>query len=130
MMTSIKRPPELDKKIEKVLELKKQDKYKDALCEAENLTEKYPEIGSVYGLAASIYFELDRFEEAAQKYRKATEISPKSEMASLGLFHSLWQIGSNDAAFEEMKRYMSIAESEEYNELLEKFLKENKGEGS
>ncbi len=126
MMTSIKRHPKLDEKIEKVLDLKKQGMYEDALREAENLIGKYPEIGSVYGLAASIYFELDRFEEAARKYKKATELSPKSEMASLGLFHSLWQIGSNDAAFEEMKRYMSIAESEEYNELLKNFLKEDK----
>ena len=121
MMISTERPSELDGKIEKILELKRLKKYKDALGEAEELSVLYPEIGSVYGLAASIYFELDRFEEAVKKYRKATEISPKSEMASLGLFHSLWQLDRGDEAFEEMKRYMSIAESSEYNELLVNF---------
>jgi tetratricopeptide (TPR) repeat protein len=126
MMTSIKRPPELDKKMEEILELRKYNKYEDAISKAKHLTETYPNIGSVFGLLASIYFELDRFKEAAENYEKATKISPKSEMASLGLFHSLWQLERNDEAFKEMKRYMSVAESAEYNELLEKFANSSK----
>ena len=117
MMTLTKRPAELDEKIDKVLQLMRYDKYLDALKEAKVLAESYPEIGPVYGLLSVIYFELERFEEAAEYFKKTTILSPKSEMASLGLFHSLWQLKRYDESFDEMKRYMAISVSEEYNEL-------------
>ena len=120
-MTSIERPPELNEKMEKILDLRKLAKYEEAIINAENLANNYPEIASVFGLLASLYFELDRYEEAALAYQKATELSPKSEMASLGLFHSLWQLERNDDAFEEMKRFMAISASDEYTELVKKF---------
>lgn len=93
------------------------------LMDAENLSTEYPDVASVFGLVASMYFEADQFDKAAEKYKKATEISSKSEAASLGLFHSLWQMDKNDQAFDEVKRYMSIAQSDEYNELLTNFSK-------
>ncbi len=123
MMTSTKKSPKLDKKIKEILKKKEAGQYQEALMDAENLSTEYPDVASVFGLAASMYFEADQFDKAAEKYKKATEISPKSEAASLGLFHSLWQMDKNDQAFDEMKRYMSIAQSDEYNELLTNFSK-------
>lgn len=110
-MTSIKNYLKLDKKIEKILEKKEQGNYKGAIMEAEDLLQKYPDIDYLFGLVASMYFENEQFEKAAEQYKKAVEIFPTSQMASLGLFHSLWQLEQNDDAFEEMKRYMSISNS-------------------
>jgi glycerol-3-phosphate O-acyltransferase len=45
-------------------------------------------------------------------------VVPSSELASLGLFHSLIQQLKNDEAFAEMKRYVAEKPSEEYSRLL------------
>jgi len=122
MTTLTNKPPKLDEEISNVIKLKKSGDFDDALKIAEKLFVKYDYIGSVCGLLASIHFELDHFDEAAKVYKKAITISPKSETASLGLFHSLWHVGDTDGAFEEMKRYMTIAKSDEYEWLLKNFI--------
>jgi hypothetical protein len=45
-------------------------------------------------------------------------LSPKSELASLGLFQSLNDIGRKDEAFTEMRRFLSLSKSDEYNRFL------------
>ena len=55
--------------------------------------------------------------KAIDLYKCAIKISPKSEHASLGLFHCLWDQGKTDEALEEMKRFMSISDSEDYREI-------------
>lgn len=63
-------------------------------------------------------FSLDRSEEAADTFRKVLATCPKNEYASLGLFHSLWKLGAPREAFQEMRRFMTIVDSEEYERLL------------
>jgi predicted Zn-dependent protease len=66
-----------------------------------------------------VCWELERLDEASQLFKSATILAPKSELASLGLFHMLFKSGKTDDAFEEMKRFVSISYSEEYERLLE-----------
>jgi hypothetical protein len=41
-------------------------------------------------------------------FRKLVRLSPCSETASLGLFHSLWSLGREDEALEEIKRFQVL----------------------
>ncbi len=116
-MNLTKKDKELNKKFEEIIKLKEQGNYNDAISKAKKLNIDYKNLGSIHGLLAIVYFEIDEFDEAAKYYKKTTIISPKSKMASLGLFHSLWQLGDKNGAFEEMKRYMNVAKSKEYEEL-------------
>jgi predicted Zn-dependent protease len=71
-------------------------------------------------MLGSIQLELGRKTEAASSFRQATLLSPKSELASLGLFHALWESGDTDGAFEEMKRFIAAAgPSDEYRKVLQ-----------
>ena len=63
-------------------------------------------------------FKLNLLDEALEFFRKATLLTPHSEAASLGLFHSLWKADRTDEAFDEMRRFLSEYESEEYTRLL------------
>ena len=72
----------------------------------------------VLGVMGNMYWDLKDYKSAAICYQKAVSNSPTSELASLGLFHSLWDLGDTDEAFEEMKRFLSLAESDEYVRLL------------
>jgi Zn/Cd-binding protein ZinT len=48
----------------------------------------------------------------------AVKLAPTSELYSLGLFHIFWSEGRQEDAFNEMKRFMAISDSEEYREIV------------
>lgn len=65
------------------------------------------------------YWELEQLDDASKTFRKATMIDPVSAIASESLFHTLWDKGFEDDAFEEWKRFVSVGgKSEIYDELL------------
>src|SRR3712207_2806544 len=82
----------------------------------ERLDAEYPNRVAILGMWGSLYFRLRDWARALPLYRRAVELSPKSELASLGLFHSLWGVGRSEEAFAEMRRYLSVAESAEYRQ--------------
>jgi hypothetical protein len=52
------------------------------------------------------------------------DLSPHSEQASLGLFHSLWCSGKTNAAFNEMRRFVKSNDSPHYRQLIRDMLAE------
>lgn len=54
---------------------------------------------------ARVLWKLHRQEEAVEAYRQAIELKPDSEVASLGLYHTLMDCGRFDDALEEGKRF-------------------------
>ncbi|HYQ00033.1 MAG TPA: tetratricopeptide repeat protein [Polyangiaceae bacterium] len=100
-------------------ELASRGEFSKALGVLEPLAVSEPNDPRVLGVLAGVYFRQDRFEEAARYFRRATERSPRSELASLGLFHALWKLGEQLSAEQELTRFLSIRESEEYRMLLE-----------
>ncbi len=87
------------------------------LSDLDRLAAENPENAGVAGTRAGVLFELGRFEEAAEGFRRAVELAPKSEIASLGLFHSLNRLCRKDEAKKEMERFQSIRASEEYERI-------------
>jgi hypothetical protein len=51
-------------------------------------------------------------------FRAASVIAPRKELASLGLFHALWDQGRRTEALEEMVRFLRWRYSEMYAEML------------
>lgn len=79
----------------------------------------HPRSAPVAGYLGGIYFEAGRIDEAVECFRRASTLSPRSELPSLGLFHSLWATGDRNGALAEMRRFVSIAPSAEYARLIE-----------
>ncbi len=73
-----------------------------------NLDTQFPNTPSILGMIGAIYFSLRDWKHSEYYFKRTIEISPKSELASLGLFHSLWEMKNLDKAFEEAKRFVSM----------------------
>ena len=83
------------------------------------LIEKHPQFSPPYAIKAGILFDLKLYEDAEDCFREAVTLKPLSELASLGLFHSLWNQGRQDIALEEMERFFSVGgKSEDYQNIL------------
>ena len=106
--------------------LRVKEDLNSALREFRILAEQYPDRPAIYGMMGHVLWELGELEKAMLCFRKVTELNPHSELGSLGLFHLLWELERFDEAFTEMRRYMSIADSEEYKTLLKGILDELK----
>lgn len=77
------------------------------------------ERASVFIVLGDVQWEQNKLGEAIKSFRKATELAPRAELPSLGLFHALWEDGQEDDAFEEMKRLCRLRHSKEYALLLD-----------
>jgi tetratricopeptide (TPR) repeat protein len=86
---------------------------------------EYPGCAPAFGLMGGVYyFELGKWKEAVSCYQQAVRLSPRSEAASLGLFHSLWDSGLREKAIVEMNRFQSVSYSADYDEIATELKRE------
>ena len=95
--------------------LKRAKRYAEARDSLRRLVLVRPDYAPVHGVLGGVLFELDEFDDAAEEFGIATRLSPRSELASLGLFHALNELGRKDAALAEMVRFTSVRDSAEYD---------------
>ena len=84
----------------------------------------FPKAPRLWGYLGFLHGENGDPKSAARAYRRTTEPSPRSELASVGLFHSLWRSKRADAAFDEMRRFVQRNDAPRYRELLRDMLAE------
>jgi predicted Zn-dependent protease len=77
-----------------------------------------PESAAILAVLGHACFKLNFLDEAIEFFRKAISLAPDLEAVSLGLFHSFWKADRTDEAFDEMRRFLSEYESDEYTRLL------------
>jgi len=66
---------------------------------------QHPDFAPAYAHLGEVLWRQDKTEEASCYFRMATELLPHSSLASLGLFHTLWEMKEYQAALEEIKRF-------------------------
>ncbi len=106
------------KLFDRALALRDEGNIQDAIAILKGLTERYPEDAASFGMLGGIYYEIGEFGEAIRHFKETTSLSPRSELASRGLFHSLLEAGRNDEAKMELQRYIDLTSSEEFRTLL------------
>lgn len=106
---------------EQAMGLKKAGNLVEATRCLARLALERPDYAPVRGVLAGVLFELNDFAQAVREFRAASRLSPRSELASLGLFHSLLNTGDRAAAVAEMKRFTSPRQSAEYDSLRAEF---------
>ena len=104
---------------ERALALYKSGEYDASLAALLVLEAEYPNVAPIQLLMGRAYFVRDQYELALEHFRKACELNPDGELASLGLYQCLLQGGQADEALEEMRRYTSIHDSVTYQEIAE-----------
>lgn len=90
----------------------------------ERLDSEYPSRPFILGMLGAIYRSLGDHGRSLGYFQQAASLSPQSELASLGLFHSLWEAGRQEEALDEMRRFLSVASSEEYDLLIKESLED------
>jgi len=71
-----------------------------------------------YMQLGNLYTKLGLGSEREAAFRAAVEVSPRRELASLGLFHALMSLGRTTDAYQEMVRLLRLRDSQLYRELL------------
>jgi len=107
----------IEPEFNRALQLRDKGNWLGAAEIFEQLDKENPDQSVILKMWGSIYFHLEDWGKALPLYERALALSPKSELSSLGLFHSLWNLGRKDEAFAEMNRYLSISDSKEYRQL-------------
>jgi predicted Zn-dependent protease len=116
--------PIFREKFDQAMNLRNAGNFSEALESFKLLAKESPKFNGTFMMMGHICWKLNQNNEAAEYFGKAVEMSPKLEIASLGLFHSLWNQGKTDEALLEMRRFLTIASSDEYTEILEAILRE------
>jgi lipoprotein NlpI len=96
----------------------------EAIAELAQNARRFPRAAKLWGYLGFLYGEAGENSKAVQAFRKTAELSPHSEQASLGLFHSLWRVGKTDAAFNEMRRFVKHYDAPRYRKMLREMLSE------
>ncbi len=94
--------------------LKEKRQFKKALILLSQLEKIYEKSSLVYGLYGAINYELKNYKESSKYFKKVIAINPKSETASLGLFHSFINLSKPTLALKELVRYSELKKPELY----------------
>jgi len=93
------------------------DKFNEALELAVDTNKRYR--AGILRVVGHLYYLQKDFDNARECLQEAVELSPDSELGSLGLFHTLWDMGDEWAAFREAKRFLSRHDSKKYFLMIE-----------
>jgi tetratricopeptide (TPR) repeat protein len=102
----------------KAIKLKDRGDFSGARDILLDLVQRYPKNGGLHWFLGHLYWRLGRLDLAVESFAAATKIVPGSERASLGLFHCLWKQGRQVEALDEVKRFLALADSEDYREII------------
>jgi tetratricopeptide (TPR) repeat protein len=86
-----------------------------------DLVAVYPGVGSAHAYLGSYLSQVGRHKEAINHSRRSVELLPESELASLVHFHALFRADHRMEALNEMKRFLLIRPSEEYQRMIEEW---------
>jgi hypothetical protein len=109
---------DVDATFERALEYRDAGNVVKAIEVLEGLAARPQAEASVFGMLAGLQLDVDDFANSARNARRATALSPKSDLSSRILFHALFGMGHVGDAFAEMARLRSLKRSEEYDRIL------------
>jgi tetratricopeptide (TPR) repeat protein len=116
---------EIDNMFEIAIGLRNKGNLTDAVNEFLKIVTQFPhhpKISVVYIMLGGVYSDLHDYNNSALYLKKATEINPKSELASLGLYISYVKLNRDKEAIEELKRYLEEYPADLYKDTLVELL--------
>ncbi|HEY1861540.1 MAG TPA: tetratricopeptide repeat protein [Gemmataceae bacterium] len=105
--------------LESAIQLRRRGRFPEAVKLLKASLQRIPDQAAVCWYLGSIYLhDLNQAEQALPLYRRATRSAPKSQRASLGLFHALWALDRRREAMKELGRFQAIAHCDDYATIL------------
>jgi tetratricopeptide (TPR) repeat protein len=115
----------IEKMFESAIDLRNKGELRDAVIILTKILDNYSNdesITGVHGVLGGIYMDLEEHENALDNFMKATILSPKSELASLGLYVSYVAVNKDEEALRELIRYLQNYPAELYKDTLQELL--------
>jgi predicted Zn-dependent protease len=112
-------PPRVLDVIRQAVELDEQNDAAFATQILRDLVAEFPRVAIAHGYLGWILSRGGRHREAIECCRAAVQLAPTSERVSVLLFRVLWSAGESELAFDEMRRFVAIADSEEYARIIQ-----------
>src|SRR5688572_22242992 len=112
----------IDNMFELGIELRNKGELRDSINVFSKILNDYPSdkrTHGVYSVVAGVHADLGEFDEALINFKKATELNPKSELASLGLYVTLVELERDEDAIHELIRYLKAYPADLYKDTLE-----------
>ena len=115
----------LDSMFESATELRDKGQLQDSINVLSKILADYPvdkKTFGVYTVLGGVYADLGENEKALTNFKQATELNPKYELASLGLYVTLVDLDRDVEAIDEMIRYLTLYPANLYKDTLEELL--------
>src|SRR5262245_49562293 len=115
----------IDSMFELAIELRNKGQFQDSINVLTKILSEYPidhKTHVVHSVLGGICKDLGDHKKAMENFRKATELDPNSELASLGLYVTLATLDRDDEAIHEMIRYLTSYPADLYKDTLEELL--------
>jgi len=87
-----------------------------------DLTQADGTSAAAFAVLGGIYWTLKDLDRAIPCFEEAIGLAPKAPVASLGLFHCLWEQGRINLAIAEMKRFMAVSDSSDYRMIISEMM--------
>lgn len=91
--------------LKKTIVLTNKGQFKEAIRVLGPLLKKYPESSLVSFVAAKFYYESGKYYSSSKYFKRLVLLKPDSEIASLGLFHSYFELGKIALGLKEITRF-------------------------
>ena len=104
--------------LELFFDLRNKKEYTKAISILKRLNKKYKNNSVISGLLGTAFFEIANYARSKYYFKKATILNEKSELASLGLFHTLIILGREILALNELDRFVSVNKPVKYKKTI------------
>jgi predicted Zn-dependent protease len=111
--------PRVFKTISEVVELEADDQTALATERMIALVAEFPKEALAHGYLAWVLSRGGRYRDAIEHGKAAVQLSPRSERVSLLFFRVLWSADQREQALDEMRRFVTLEDSEEYAQIIQ-----------
>lgn len=115
----------IDKLFELAIELRDKGNLKDSVGVFLKILDDYQDdekIAVIYLVLGGVYSDLRDYNKSLDNFKKATDLNPKSELASLGLYVIYTKLHRDEEAICELIRYLREFPANLYKNTLEELL--------
>ena len=115
----------IDSLFELATELRDKGEFEHATRVLSKILNDFPNdknIYKVYSILGGVNNDLGQRENALKNFKKATELNPDSELASLGLYVTLASLDKDVDAIDELKRFLKSHPAKLYKDTLEELV--------
>lgn len=115
----------IDSLFELAIDLRDKGELRDSIKVFSKILADYPNDKikhGVHSVLAGVHFDLREYDKAFVNFKQATDLNPKSELASLGLYITYVKLERDEEAIRELIRYLKKCPAKLYKDTLEELL--------